>query len=522
MAKPLQPASIVAPGFFGLNTQEAGVTLEAGFALQADNCVIDKYGRLGSRKGWAYRTTQLGGVNNANDGVNLLGTHISLDLSGVKRNLSWNATTFYKGYSNLTAITPSTTDTISTGNWTAASLNDRTYFFQRGYKPLVYTNESTTDEFKSIDTFTGYDGTPPQANIVMSAYGRLWAADTNSNKTVVYFSDLLDGTKWGSGSAGQLNIAGTFAKNSDVITGLGAHNGFLVVFCKNSIMLFQDRDSFEASFDVTTLSLVETIEGIGCISHNTIQNVGDDIMFLSSTGVRSLGRTIQEKSQPLRDLSKNVRDDLITFVENEGTDTNIKAVYCPNFAFYLLYFPSASVAYAFDTRSPLQDGSLRITKWVGITHNNFVYDANTRQLLFCQANGLAEYFGSQDNGSAFNFKYYTNYFDLGNSNITKIAKRLSVTLIAPDNQTFVTKLGFDYSTNYFSYPYVIEGEGIPYYYGQDEYTVAEYTGGISIRTVSNSVGGSGTVIQGGFEAEINGAPLSIQRLDVFIKSGRTQ
>jgi hypothetical protein len=36
------------------------------------------------------------------------------------------------------------------------------------------------------------------------------------------------------------------------------------------------------------------------------------------------------------------------------------------------------------------------------------------------------------------------------------------------------------------------------------------------------VGGSGTVIQAGFETEINGAPLSIQRVDVFIKSGRTQ
>ena len=40
MAKPLQPAAIVAPGFFGLNTQESGVTLEAGFALQADNLVV--------------------------------------------------------------------------------------------------------------------------------------------------------------------------------------------------------------------------------------------------------------------------------------------------------------------------------------------------------------------------------------------------------------------------------------------------------------------------------------------------
>tara|TARA_R110002167_G_scaffold1007_5_gene4444 strand:+ start:4087 stop:5655 length:1569 start_codon:yes stop_codon:yes gene_type:complete len=522
MAKPLQAATIVAPGFFGLNTQESGVTLEAGFALQADNCIIDKYGRLGSRKGWAYRTSQLDGVTDDNLAVNLLGTHISTDLAGTKRNLSWNATSFFRGYNNLVTLTPTTTDTITTGSWMAASLNDRTYFFQSGYKPLVYTNETTTDEFKTIDTFTGYSGTVPSADIVISAYGRLWAASTGSNKTVVSFSDLLDGTKWGSGSAGTLNIAGSFAKDSDIITGLGAHNGFFIIFCQNSIMIYKDSDDFVGSFDVATLSLVETIEGIGCISHETIQNTGEDILFLSATGVRSLGRTIQEKSQPLRDLSRNIRSDLALLIANEADDTNIKAVYCPLFAFYLLYFPNSDIAYCFDTRAPLEDGAFRVTKWLQFVHNNFVFDKKERKLLFCQANGLAEYFGSQDNAQPFNFKYYTNYFDLGSSNSVKIAKKLGVTVIAPANQVFVKKIGFDYSTNYFSYPTVIEGEGTPYHYGEDEYTVAEFTGGLSIRTLTSSVGGSGSVLQAGFEAEINGAPLSIQRLDVYVKAGRIQ
>ena len=52
MAKQLMSSSIAAPAFYGLNTQESGVTLQEGFALQADNCVIDKFGRLGARKGW--------------------------------------------------------------------------------------------------------------------------------------------------------------------------------------------------------------------------------------------------------------------------------------------------------------------------------------------------------------------------------------------------------------------------------------------------------------------------------------
>jgi len=50
--KQMRAASIAAPGFYGLNSQDSGVTLASGFALKADNCIIDKFGRIGSRKGW--------------------------------------------------------------------------------------------------------------------------------------------------------------------------------------------------------------------------------------------------------------------------------------------------------------------------------------------------------------------------------------------------------------------------------------------------------------------------------------
>ena len=52
MSQVLRTDSISAPGFFGLNTQDSPLDLAAGFALVATNCVIDRYGRVGSRKGW--------------------------------------------------------------------------------------------------------------------------------------------------------------------------------------------------------------------------------------------------------------------------------------------------------------------------------------------------------------------------------------------------------------------------------------------------------------------------------------
>jgi hypothetical protein len=55
MAKELVTASLVAPAFLGLNTQESSLSNDPSFALDANNCVIDEFGRLGAREGWFYR-----------------------------------------------------------------------------------------------------------------------------------------------------------------------------------------------------------------------------------------------------------------------------------------------------------------------------------------------------------------------------------------------------------------------------------------------------------------------------------
>ena len=57
MAEQLVGSSIAAPGFKGINTQDSSVTLESGFATIANNCVIDKFGRIGARKGWLAKNT---------------------------------------------------------------------------------------------------------------------------------------------------------------------------------------------------------------------------------------------------------------------------------------------------------------------------------------------------------------------------------------------------------------------------------------------------------------------------------
>lgn len=506
MAKPLQSASVAAPGFFGLNTQESSVTLEDGYALVADNCIIDKYGRLGARNGWRYLTS-------GSTGVNLVGMHRFVDLTGSETIISWSDTAFYTGVGTLTTVTPTTDNTITAGNWQCATLNDKAYFFQRGYKPMVYDPVGGT--ITDVEDESDYSGTAPQGNTVLSAYGRLWVADIATDKMTVYWSDLLSGSDWGTGSAGSIDLSSILVKGTDEIVGIGAQNGQLIIFCKQNIVIFDDNTG-GASFDPATMRLIEVISRVGCVARDSIQNTGLDIFFLSEDGLRSLGRVIQEKSLPMRDLSANVRDDIVQLTQSE-TDADIKSVYSEDNAFYLLLFPSFQRIYCFDTRAPLPNGTLRVTIWDNQTQTNMLSLPNA--VYFSQTDGIADYATYQDNTSTYRMKYYTTYFDFGSASQFKILKRLATTVIGGSGQDFVLKSGFDYTDSYQSYPATLTSRSVSEY-GTAEYNIAEYETGTLVEVVRSSTGGTGSVLQIGFEANIDGAELSLQKLDIFIKQGR--
>lgn len=508
MTKPLQSASIAAPGFFGLNTQESGITLESGFALQATNCVIDKFGRLGARKGWQF----LDEVADAD----LQGMHRFVDIDATEYFGTWSTDTFYL-YSagTLTPVTYSGSQTLTDGNWQAVTLNDAAYLFQKNYEPLYF--DTVTGTILDISASPSASGTPIEGNCALSAYGRVWTADTATNVTTIHWTDLLDPTRWNSGTAGSLDLSSILVNGNDEIIALGAHNGFLIVFCKNNIIIFGDSDTAQTYLDPTTLQLVEVINGVGCIARDSVQNTGTDILFLSNSGLMSLGRVIQEKSTPMRDLSRNVRDDVVQLIESE-TPANIKSAYSPTNAFYLLAFPTTKQVYCFDMRSPLQDGSARVTIWNNMDFTSWLgFDG---EVYMTHNDGLARYLGYQDNGESYRMVYFTNYFDLGQASQTKILKRLSMTVIGATGQDFVVKSGFDYSDQYNSYPLTVR-TGTVYEYNLAEYNESEYSGGTLVDTVRAPGSGSGSVLQLGFEADLNGGALSIQKMDVYVKQGRT-
>jgi hypothetical protein len=499
MAKPLQSIAIQAPAFFGLNTQDSPTDLTQQFALVADNCVIDRYGRVGARKGYKY-------INTSSDRIVSMHEHINED--GTSELLSSTASNIYKGTASLTDITPSGY-TVTDGEFNFDTLNNITYIVRENQAPLYY--DGTTCDL--VSNHPNYSGTVPQGDIVLGAFGRLWIA----KGTTVYFSDLLLGMQWDTGSSGSINVDKVWKSGGDTITGLAVHNNFLFIFGERQIVIYSGAS------DPATMQLADTINNIGCLSHKTIRNTGNDLIFLSETGVRSINRTIQEKSAPIGDLSKNVRNELGSYL-NAGYSFN--STYSPEEAFYLLNIKGAGVVYCFDMRGNLEDGSSRVTKWDSINPQCLLHRNVGNDVLIGRSTGIAEYKGHLDGvsvggtgGVSYQMSYFTNYLDFGAPSNLKMLKNLKITFIGGSDTNVTLNYGYDYSFAYKKRAFILPEQNIAEF-GIAEFGIGEYNQGILVNRPSVNASSGGSVVQLGVEVAINGSPISIQRMTAQAVLGR--
>ena len=508
MAQQLQNITVAAPGFAGLNTQDSPINVDPSFAAVADNCVIDKLGRIGARKGWEAVSTNGSSVLGSSRGIETV--YEFIDNSGDKRIISAGNNKLFTGTTTLTDATP-TGYTPTANNWKAVTLNDHLYLFQRDHEYVLGTDHGGSFVLEEHSAHTHATGSPPEANEVLAAYGRLWAADITGNKHTVYWSDTLNGHHWTGGTTGSLDVTTVWPTGFDEITALAAHNGFLIIFGKKSILVYSGASS------PASMTLTDTVEGVGCIARDSVQHTGTDILFLSETGVRSFGRTIQEKSMPMRDISKNVRTDLLNLIPLQTNP--IKSLYSSEEAFYLLTLPDSNTVYCFDMRQSLPDGSQRATTWSGMYPLSFAV-LEGGEIYIGISSGIVKYEGYMDGTNKYEMRYFSNPMDFGNTSNLKFLKKFNMTIIGGQNTPTTLNWGYDYTESYTKQAFTFGSSNIGEY-GVSEYsTTAEYTSSILINTPKVNTSGSGEVVTIGIEAEINDAAFSIQKIDIHALLGR--
>lgn len=505
MAQPLQSINLVAPAFMGINTEDSPIAQDTAFAEVADNAIIDRRGRLASRKGNTVLSTN----------KTVLGTdylhkiHEFYDSANNEVIFSTGNNKIMTGTTTLVDATPGSY-TIAANDWKIVNFNDKAYFFQRGYDPLVYDNANGLRTFTVANS--GATNATFKANEVLAAYGRLFIVGNATNDSVIYWSDLLNGNAFTGGSSGSIDVTKAWPNGFDKVVALAAHNDFLIVFGENNIIVYSGADS------PASMVIHDTISGVGCVDRNSIQDIGTDLLFLTPTGLRGLGRTIQEKSLPITDLSRNIKQELIA--NTLATATPVSTVYSPENYFYLLCFADLNLVYCFDIRATLENGAYRVTRWPSVDFKSFQRDRNGDIYIGC-VDGLGKYDNYKDNGKPYRFRYFSPGLTFGDPAKIKMLKKIRPTLIGGNNSDIFLKWSYDFSTDTSSSTFRTSSD-TPGFYGQSEYTDADFSAeGITISRNSLNTTGYGSVINVGLETDINGFALSIQEMNVLALLGKT-
>ena len=241
-------------------------------------------------------------------------------------------------------------------------------------------------------------------------------------------------------------------------------------------------------------------------------------MFLSEDGVRSFSRTIQEKSMPMRDISNNVRTELTTLVRQQANP--IKSIYSADEAFYLLSLQDSQTIYCFDMRGTLPDGANRVTTWAGVNPRSLAI-LQDGSLYFGRENGIFKYGEYLDDGSTYQMLYYSNPLNFGNSTNLKFLKKFNITVIGNVSAQTTLAWGYDYDGGFTKKNFSTEQANTPISeYNVAEFSIGQFTIGTDIQRPKINTSGSGTVVTIGIESTINGAPYSIQQIDVHALLGR--
>ena len=518
MAKQLSYKPLDNIGINGLNTQSNPSTLDSSWLTKADNIVLRESGRISFRKGLKQKilktTAKIGAIaeNGAGVIVAAVGTNMyTVDFS--TPDAPWTGAYATGG---------------SASDWQIIDFNRELYCVQAGHTPIELDGTTWT----ALPSTAGYAApagvTTFNPSCGMGFYGRLWVGGIAEEPDVVYYSDTLNAHIWSSGAAGYIDLKTVWG--TDEVVAIEAFYGKLVIFGKHNIVIYQDP--IDPSAD--SFQLDEVIRGVGLASRDSVAAVGDDLIFLSPTGLRSLNRTTQKDKVPLTDLSRNIKD---TIIRNISQSTKVKSVYVEDEGAYVMSFVDLNITYVFDMKHKTPNDSPRITTWFFETDRNpscLAYTETKGFLIGQQAGSIAGYEGYYDkdyiSGGTYTSASYTGSFktiwvDLGDSVVASLLKKMKAVISGGSGTSVGIKWYKDFgvepskTSTFLLNP---TASGTTYLYGASTslFGAAKYAPLYGLKEYNLPLTGSAKYLQIEMTAETNGYVASLQDMTLLYKKGK--
>lgn len=264
----------------------------------------------------------------------------------------------------------------------------------------------------SVHVAAGVTGQPNRVFISQTDDATKFTRATNSNDILDTAIQVPGATVFAGTTANYIDVA---KDDGDFITGLGKFGGFLMIFKQHSI--------YQLEFDSTGNPIVTLITAsTGCISHKTIENVENDLYFLSPEGVRVLGNQPQYFTAVRTNIVSAAVTPILQAI-NTVNQAKCNAIYHDNK--YIMGFPTTTATISNCLTFDKRFGGFLL--WDTITPNSMIefYDTNNKlHFYFLSDSGtqMYEVIPGQynDNGAAISSFFTSKAQDFGNLDITKL------------------------------------------------------------------------------------------------------
>lgn len=219
----------------------------------------------------------------------ILGTKVAFDgVLAVRKTVGGDNALYFSGGTGWTKVSTATrSGSVTKARLTKYSISGDRVVLCDGVNPALKYDGST-------DTLINGSGAPTDPKYASEHINRLVLSGYSSKPFAISISAPNTDTDFlGSNGAIELNVG-------DTVVGLASFRNTLYIFCENSIHKLVGSSSAD-------FSVQEVTNSIGCLSHDTIQEVGGDLIFLAPDGLRSIAATERIGDVELGLLSKQIQ-----------------------------------------------------------------------------------------------------------------------------------------------------------------------------------------------------------------------
>jgi len=338
----------------------------------------------------------------------------------------------------------------------------------------------------------------------------LVVAGDDTNPNTIYYSgtdDIDDFTSTGSGTI----------KLDDKVIGIRSFRSDLVIFCKNSIYKLQNINNS------STIVVAPVTKNVGCLDNHSIQEIGGDLVFLSSDGVRTIAGTSRIGDVELSSVSRQIQpiiNDIAKKINTYVVDSVVLRQKSQYRIFYTTITEDSSGAKGiigsltsngFEWSETKGIQCRAVTSGFNYAGVEKVYHGDSDGHVYIHDSGNAFY----HSGSSANIRatYVTPNYDFGDFGTRKNINYVKISISPEGNCTPTLRVRYDYEDTLRPQPddYNLSAIPLPSLFGEGTFGTSTF-GGTNDPMVRQAVQGSGFTSSYRIRTEDVKAPYAINGL----------